>query len=213
MTVDPRITQLAENLLGYSLKVQPGEVVYVDLIGADTHPLGQELVRLATARGAIPYWHAFDDALAKPFFQGASEAQHQAFAAFHKAIMERVDAYVGVRGPANPFESLARAYTAIYPNRSREYKVRYLSREFERYGVDATVFHDARTSPEHSGVRYGMHIRLRRDTGVEPLVIEGDTHDLRLVSVDHIRSQLQEFLEHRRIRAESPGTVREGLTH
>jgi len=115
--------------------------------------------------------------------------------------------------PANPFESLARAYTAIYPNRSREYKVRYLSREFERYGVDATVFHDARTSPEHSGVRYGMHIRLRRDTGVEPLVIEGDTHDLRLVSVDHIRSQLQEFLEHRRIRAESQGTVREGLTH
>ncbi len=104
MRVDPRVTQLAENLLGYSLVVKPGEVVYIDLVGADTHPLGRELVRVATERGAIPYWHAFDDSLSKPFFQGASEAQHQAFAAFHKAIMERVDAYVGVRGPANPFE-------------------------------------------------------------------------------------------------------------
>ena len=34
----------------------------------------------------------------------ASEAQHRAFAAFHKAIMERVDAFIGVRGAENVFE-------------------------------------------------------------------------------------------------------------
>jgi benzoyl-CoA reductase/2-hydroxyglutaryl-CoA dehydratase subunit BcrC/BadD/HgdB len=112
----------------------------------------------------------------------------------------------------NPIESMAATYTSIYPNRSREYKVRFLAREFERHAVDAAVFHDARTSPEHSGVRYGIHIRLRRDTGVAPLVIEADTHDLRLVSVDHIRVQLQEFLAERRPQVERPGTAR-GLTH
>ena len=104
MKLDPRITELAQNLLGYSLKLKAGEILYVDLVGADTYPLGQELVRIATERGAIPYWHAFDDRFSKPFFERASEAQHQGFAALHKAIMERVDAYVGVRGAENPFE-------------------------------------------------------------------------------------------------------------
>jgi 2-dehydropantoate 2-reductase len=111
----------------------------------------------------------------------------------------------------NPIESMAAAYTAIYPNRSREHKVRWLEREFGRYAVDAAVFHDARTSPEHSGVRHGIHIRLFRDTGVAPLVIEGDTHDLRLVSVDHIRSQLREFLEQRR--PPRANGARDAVTH
>jgi benzoyl-CoA reductase/2-hydroxyglutaryl-CoA dehydratase subunit BcrC/BadD/HgdB len=100
----------------------------------------------------------------------------------------------------NPIESMAAAYTSIYPNRSREYKVRHLARDFERYGVDGAVFHDARTAPEHSAVTHGVHLRLRRDTGVPSIVIEADTHDLRLVSVDHIRAQLQDFLDQRRAR-------------
>ncbi len=111
----------------------------------------------------------------------------------------------------NPIESMAGVYTSIYSNRSREQKIRYLAREFERFGVDAAVFHDVRTSPEHSTVRYGVHIRLRRDTGVPALVLEADTHDLRLVSVDHVRSQLQEFVEMRRARPN--GVARDGLTH
>lgn len=98
----------------------------------------------------------------------------------------------------NPIESMAAAYTSIFPNRSREFKVRYVARQFERYGVDAAVYHDARTAPDHSAVRSGIHIRLRRDTGVPPIVIEADTHDLRLVSIEHIRGQLREFVEHRR---------------
>jgi benzoyl-CoA reductase/2-hydroxyglutaryl-CoA dehydratase subunit BcrC/BadD/HgdB len=93
---------------------------------------------------------------------------------------------------------MAAAYTSIFSNRSREYKVHYLGREFSRYGVDAAVFHDARTCPDHSTSRYGVHLRLRRDTGVPPIVFEGDTHDLRLVSIDHFRGQLDEFLEQRR---------------
>jgi 2-dehydropantoate 2-reductase len=113
----------------------------------------------------------------------------------------------------DPIESMAAAYTAIYPNRSREYKVRWLSREIERHGVEAAVFHDARTSPEHSGVRNGIHIRVQRDTGVAAMVIEGDTHDPRLVSVDHIRSQLQEFLEQRRAPAAGNGGARDAVTH
>ncbi len=123
MRPDPRITELAQNLVGYSLKVSPGEVLYIDLIGADTHPLGQELIRLATERGAVPYWSAFDDKFTKPFFAAASEAQHQAFGAFHKAIMERVDAYVGVRAPENPFEQ------GDLPAEQKQRQLRYFQEE------------------------------------------------------------------------------------
>jgi 2-dehydropantoate 2-reductase len=112
----------------------------------------------------------------------------------------------------DPVRSLAAAHAAIYPNRSREYKVRFLAREFQRYGVEAAVYHDARTSPEHSGVRDGLHVRLARETGVAPIVVEGDTHDLRLVSVDHIRSQVQEFLE-QRFAPGRPAVAHEGSTH
>jgi 2-dehydropantoate 2-reductase len=113
----------------------------------------------------------------------------------------------------DPVESMAKVYTSIYSNRSREQKIRLLAHEFGRFGVDACVYHDVRTSPEHSTVRYGAHIRLKRDTGVPALVLEADTHDLRLVSVDHIRGQLQEFLEQRRARPSGWALARDGLTH
>jgi benzoyl-CoA reductase/2-hydroxyglutaryl-CoA dehydratase subunit BcrC/BadD/HgdB len=113
----------------------------------------------------------------------------------------------------NPIESMAAAYTSIYTNRSREWKVKYLARQFERYGVDAALFHDARTAPEHSAVRSGIHIRLRRDTGVTPIVLEADTHDLRLVSVDHIRSQIREFVEQRRAAGFRRNGFRDGAVH
>ena len=114
----------------------------------------------------------------------------------------------------NPIESMATGYTSIFANRSRAHKVRYLAREFQRFGVDAAVFHDARTCPDHSTSRYGVHLRLLRDTGVPPIVIEADTHDLRLVSIDHIRGQLQEFLEQRRAQADAPPSPRQaGATH
>ena len=112
----------------------------------------------------------------------------------------------------NPIESMATAYTSVYPNRSREYKATYLAREFARHAVDAAIFHDARTAPDHSAARSGLHIRLQRDTGVRSIVIEADTHDLRLVSVDHIRSQLRGFVEERRAAAGGNG-VREAAAH
>ncbi len=113
----------------------------------------------------------------------------------------------------NPIESMAAAYTGIYTNRSREWKVKYLARQFERYGVDAALFHDARTAPEHSAVRSGIHVRLRRDTGITPIVLEADTHDLRLVSVDHIRGQIREFVEQRRAAGVRRNGFREAAAH
>ena len=52
----------------------------------------------------MPFWYWNDDRLTRPFLAGANEAQLKAFGGFHRALMERVDAFVSIRGADNPFE-------------------------------------------------------------------------------------------------------------
>lgn len=104
----------------------------------------------------------------------------------------------------NPVDSTARTYLSVFPNRSREYKVAFLKGELQRYGIDAMVHHDARTAPQHSNARYGLHMRLSRDTGIPAMVLEADTHDDRLVSIDPLERQIIAFIE----RAERNGSTR-----
>jgi 2-dehydropantoate 2-reductase len=95
----------------------------------------------------------------------------------------------------DPIESMARAYTGVFGNRSEDYKTAYLAARFEEYGVDAAVYHDCRTTPEASHVRYGLAVRAERLTGVPSFVVEADSHDLRLFSAERLQTQLSEFIE------------------
>jgi 2-dehydropantoate 2-reductase len=97
--------------------------------------------------------------------------------------------------PQNPVESMARAYTGVFGNRSERYKTAYLAEKFEQFGVDAAVYHDCRTTPEASHVRYGLAVRAQRLTGVPALVIEADSHDARLFSVERLQTLLTGYLE------------------
>ncbi|MFC1628059.1 2-dehydropantoate 2-reductase [Gemmatimonadota bacterium] len=97
--------------------------------------------------------------------------------------------------PENPIESMARAYTGIFTNRSDSWKSTWLTSQFEANAIDAVVYHEGRTSPEHSNVRYGLEVKLRRSTGLPSIVIESDAHDLRLFSIRQLQQQLLDFLE------------------
>jgi len=99
--------------------------------------------------------------------------------------------------PDDPLESMARAYTGIFDNRSEDYRAAYLAQQFEQYGVDAAIYHDCRTTPETSHVRYGPAVRTRHLTDVPGLVIEADSHDLRLFSTERLQEQFADFLEQR----------------
>ena len=94
-------------------------------------------------------------------------------------------------------ESMARAYTGIFDNRSEDYRASYLAQQFEHFAVDAAIYHDCRTTPETSHVRYGPAARTQRQTGVPGLVIEADSHDLRLFSTERLQEQFADFLEQR----------------
>jgi benzoyl-CoA reductase/2-hydroxyglutaryl-CoA dehydratase subunit BcrC/BadD/HgdB len=103
--------------------------------------------------------------------------------------------------PDDPLQSMARAYTGIFDNRSEDYRAAYLAQQFEHFGVDAAIYHDCRTTPETSHVRYGPAARTLHLTGVPGLVIEADSHDLRLFSTERLQEQFADFLEQRVERA------------
>jgi 2-dehydropantoate 2-reductase len=104
----------------------------------------------------------------------------------------------------NPIESMARSYMSIFPNRSEDYKAGYLVSQFENYGVDGVVYHECRTFPEHSNVQRGLEVRLKRATGLSSFVLEADSHDLRLFSIERLQSLLRDFLDRQRRSAGEP---------
>ena len=58
--------------------------------------------------------------------------------------------------PADPFESMARAYLELFISRSDEAKEQVHARLCRRFRVDGVLFHEAKTCPNNSNTRYGL---------------------------------------------------------
>lgn len=97
--------------------------------------------------------------------------------------------------PADPFRSMARAYSSIFICRSDDYKERYIERMVEKYRIDGIVYHDAKTCPNNSNSRYQLPQRLRERLGKPFLIINGDLNDLRLYSEEQTRTNIEAFAE------------------
>jgi benzoyl-CoA reductase/2-hydroxyglutaryl-CoA dehydratase subunit BcrC/BadD/HgdB len=97
--------------------------------------------------------------------------------------------------PADPFKSMAKAYTELFIVRSDEAKEAYIKRMLDKFGIDGIVYHDAKTCPNNSNCRYGMPQRLTEATGIPHLVINGDLNDLRLVSDEQTQTNVEAFIE------------------
>jgi benzoyl-CoA reductase/2-hydroxyglutaryl-CoA dehydratase subunit BcrC/BadD/HgdB len=97
--------------------------------------------------------------------------------------------------PADPFTSMARAYTELFIVRDEAYKEQYISRCFDLYRFDGILFHDAKTCPNNSNNRYGMPERLMKRLGVPALTINGDLNDLRCYSEEQARTNIEAFIE------------------
>jgi benzoyl-CoA reductase/2-hydroxyglutaryl-CoA dehydratase subunit BcrC/BadD/HgdB len=97
--------------------------------------------------------------------------------------------------PADPFKSMARAYSSIFICRSEDFKERYIEDMFDRYKIDGMIYHDAKTCPNNSNCRYEMPQRLQKKLGKPYLVINGDLNDLRLYSEEQTRTNIEAFVE------------------
>ena len=97
--------------------------------------------------------------------------------------------------PADPIRSMARASLELFIVRSEQAKEDYIARMVELYDVDGIVFHDCRTCPNNTNSRYGMPRRLTERIGVPSLVLDGDVNDLRCVSDEQMRTNIEGFVE------------------
>ena len=97
--------------------------------------------------------------------------------------------------PDDPFNSMARAYTELFIVRSDEYKEDYIRRMLEFFKVDGIIYHDAKTCPNNTNCRYGMPQRLTTETGLPNVTIHGDLNDLRLLSDEQTKTNIEAFIE------------------
>jgi len=95
----------------------------------------------------------------------------------------------------DPWNSMARAYTEIFINRSEKAKMEMLKSWFGEYSIDGIVYHDSKTCFNNSNAKFGMPQRLSTETGVPSLVIEGDLCDLRFFSEGQSITKIETFLE------------------
>ena len=97
--------------------------------------------------------------------------------------------------PEDPFASMARAYTELFIVRSDDVKEKYIQEMVDLFKVDGIVFHNSRTCPNNSNGNYGMPQRLREETGIPCLTIDGDLNDLRCLSDEQTNTNIEAFME------------------
>ncbi len=101
---DPRQARLAQQLIDYSVQLRPGELLYLEIKGIEALDLGREVLRVASERGGVPFWYFNDESLSRGFIKHAGKEQFAAWGQFHREIMEKADAYIGLRGSSNPYD-------------------------------------------------------------------------------------------------------------
>ena len=97
MIIDPRFSQLAAGLTGFSTELKPGERVLIDAFDVPD-AMVIALVRATRARGAFPYVQLHRARVTRELALGAEEGQYAPHAKIELARMEKMDAYIALRG-------------------------------------------------------------------------------------------------------------------
>jgi aminopeptidase len=97
---DPRIDQLAKNLINHSCRLQKGEKVLIENFSIEKE-LVNALIREAYAVGAIPLIQLHDYEITRQLLMNADAEQLQLIASYEIQRMKDMDAYIGIRSGNN----------------------------------------------------------------------------------------------------------------
>jgi len=97
---DPRIEQLAKNLINYSIRLQKEEKVLIENFGLQKE-LVKALVKEAYNAGGYPFVSLKDHDINRSLLLGAKEEQYEMMASFEANVMSQMDAYIGLRSGDN----------------------------------------------------------------------------------------------------------------
>ncbi|MDY7107220.1 MAG: aminopeptidase [Planctomycetota bacterium] len=101
--VDPRMTRLAELLVNYSTRVQPGEHVLIEMFDAPEE-MTVALVKAARKAGGHPHVILRANRAMRALVENADEEQLKAWADYDRHRMKQMQCYIGLRGAANVSE-------------------------------------------------------------------------------------------------------------
>ncbi len=153
--------------------------------------------RIKTGEGAI------DDERFRIYWEGMPvwgrlRAHSELFAGLNANVLASTycNSWIFSRlNPEDPFNSMAEAYTELFIVRSDEAKEKYIREMLDLFNIDGIIYHDAKTCPNNSNCRYGMPQRLEKKTGIPSLTIHGDLNDLRLLSDEQTKTNVEAFIE------------------
>ncbi|GIO85160.1 aminopeptidase [Paenibacillus faecis] len=116
---DPRIQKLAQNLVGYSVDVQPGEKVLVEMIGEERDLL-KAVIEEIGKKGGHAFVELTDKAVQRTQLKYATEEGMKIWAEYDLARMKMMDCYIGIRAGSNVNdlsdvpEDKMKMYNALY---------------------------------------------------------------------------------------------------
>ena len=98
---DPRITKLADLLLDHSCEIQKGERVFIEAFDLPEPTLVCELVEGAAKRGAMAMVSWKSNEILRSLYSTATEESMTFVGESDLARMQKMHAYIGIRGAAN----------------------------------------------------------------------------------------------------------------
>lgn len=97
---DPRILKLAETLVGYSVDVQPGENILVEMIGSERDLLNAIIEEIAK-RGGNAFVELTDRKVQRVMLRNANREQIETWARLDLERMKQMHGYIGIRAGEN----------------------------------------------------------------------------------------------------------------
>jgi aminopeptidase len=101
--LDPRIERLADVLIGHSLKLKPGDKVFLESFDAPPEVVAA-LVRRIGEAGGLPVVETRHLPVLRALYRAATEEQMRLIGELELQRMKRMDCYIGLRGAANSLE-------------------------------------------------------------------------------------------------------------
>lgn len=116
---DPRVQKLAESLVGYSVNVQPGENVLVEMIGSERDLLNA-IIEEVGKKGGNVFVQLTDKTVQRAMLMNANAEQMKVWADIDLNRMKQMQCYIGIRAGENVNdlsdvpEDKMKLYNALY---------------------------------------------------------------------------------------------------